>query len=72
MVRDVGVVQGRSRLRFTLKAGQRLRVSSNFFWQELEGNEAMQPHIFGLVDDTHPAAPQFLDDAVVRDGLADH
>jgi hypothetical protein len=27
--------------------------------------------VFGLVDHTHPAAAKFLDDAVVRDGLAD-
>jgi hypothetical protein len=33
---------------------------------------AMQPGVFGLVNDTHAAAAQFLDDAVVRDGLADH
>jgi hypothetical protein len=28
--------------------------------------------ILGLIDHTHAAAAQFLDDAVVRDGLADH
>ena len=28
--------------------------------------------VLGLVDHTHPAAAQLLDDAVVRDGLADH
>jgi len=29
-------------------------------------------HVFGLVDDTHPSAAKFIDDAIVRDGLADH
>ena len=33
---------------------------------------AMQPHVLGFVDHTHPAAAQLLDDAVVRDGLTDH
>jgi len=32
----------------------------------------MQRYVLGLVDDTHPPAAQLLDDAVVRDGLADH
>ena len=28
--------------------------------------------VLGLVDDTHTAAAKFLDDTIVRDGLADH
>jgi hypothetical protein len=32
----------------------------------------MQPCVLGLVDNTHTSAAQFLDDAVVGDGLADH
>ena len=32
----------------------------------------MQFHILGLVDDTHPPAPELLDNAVMRDGLDDH
>jgi hypothetical protein len=32
----------------------------------------MKPGVFSFVDHTHPAAAEFLDDAVVRDGLADH
>ena len=31
----------------------------------------MQPGILSLVDHTHPPATQPLDDAVVRNGLAD-
>ncbi len=31
----------------------------------------MESRVFGLVDHTHPAAAQLLDDAIVRDGLAD-
>jgi len=47
-------------------------VTGNVLWQELECDEAMQPRIFGLVDDTHAATAQLLDDAVVRDDLVDH
>jgi hypothetical protein len=32
---------------------------------------AKLPLILGIVDHTHPAAAQLLDDAVVRNGLAD-
>src|SRR5713226_8553860 len=32
----------------------------------------MQLYVLGLVDHTHTAAAEFLDDAVVRNGLADH
>ena len=39
---------------------------------ELEGNEAVQPRVLCFVDHTHPAAAQFFDDAIMRDGLADH
>ena len=38
---DIGMVQGRSRLGFTLEAGQGLRVSGNFVGQKLESNKAM-------------------------------
>ena len=69
---DVGVVQCRCGLGFALKTGECLRVSGNFLRQELEGDETMQPRVFSFVDDAHPAAAQLLDDAVVRDGLADH
>jgi len=54
-----------------LETGQRLGVSRNFRRQELQGDKSMQPRVLGLVDHTHPAAAQLLDDAVVRDGLAD-
>ena len=48
------------------------RVTSQFCRQELEGDEAMQPRVLSLVDDSHPAAAELLEDAVVGDGLADH
>jgi hypothetical protein len=66
------MVQSRCRLGFALKAGECLRVTGNLPRQELEGDEAMKPRVLGFVDDAHAAAAEFLDDAVVRDGLADH
>ena len=45
---DVRVVQSRCRLRFSLKAGQRLRVAGNFVGVEFQGNEAMQTRVLAL------------------------
>jgi hypothetical protein len=69
---DIRVIQRRCSLRLALEAGQCLRVTGNFFWQELEGNKTVKPVVLGLVDHAHTATTEFFDDAVVRDGLADH
>ena len=69
---DVGMVQRGRGLGFALKTSECLRVAGNFLGQELEGNEAMQPRVLSLVDHAHPAATELLDDAVMRNGLADH
>jgi len=33
---------------------------------------AAQAEVFGLINDTHPAAAEFFQNAIVRDGLANH
>jgi hypothetical protein len=38
--------------------------------QEFQCHEAMKAGVLGLVDDTHPAAAEFFNNAVMRDGLA--
>ena len=40
--------------------------------QELQSDEAAEFGVLGLVDHTHAAPAELLDDAVMRDGLADH
>ena len=40
--------------------------------RNLRATKRWRRSVLGLVDDTHPAAAELLDDAVVRDGLADH
>src|ERR1700728_30070 len=69
---DVGMVQGRSGACFAAKTFQSLRNLRDIFRQKLEGDEAPKLGVLGLVNHTHAAAAQFLDNAVVRDGLADH
>ena len=58
--------------RLSLKTFQRLMVAGEFLRQELKRNGATQLRILGLIDYPHAAAAQFLDDAVVRDGLTNH
>ena len=69
---DVGMIQRRCGPGFALEAFQGLRVLRDFVGQELQRDEAAERGVFGLVDHAHAAAAQFFDDAVVRDGLADH
>jgi hypothetical protein len=59
------------RLGFPMKPCECLRVTGNIFRRELEGDEPMQPQVLGLINDPHTPAAQLLDDAVMRDGLAD-
>jgi hypothetical protein len=69
---NIRVVQCGRGLRFALKAHECLLVTGNLLRQELEGDKAMQPRVFSLVNHTHAAAAQLLNDAVVRDRPADH
>src|SRR5215470_7987300 len=68
---NVGMVESRGGTSFATKAFQRLRVMGNIFGEELQGDEATKLGVLGFVDDTHPAASEFLDHPVVRDGLTD-
>ncbi len=69
---DVGMVQRGCSLGFSLETAEGLGIAGNFIGQKLQSYEAMQASVFGLVDDTHSTAAEFLDDAVVRDSSADH
>ncbi len=69
---DVGMIQRRGGAGFALEALERLRVGGDFGRKEFESDEASQLDVFGLVDDAHATAAEFVDDAVVGDGLANH
>jgi hypothetical protein len=69
---DIGVIEGGSGLRLALKTGQRLGVFGNLVGQKLQGDEAMKAEVLSLIDHPHPATTELLDNAVVRDRLADH
>ncbi len=69
---DIGMIQRGSGLGLALKTSQGLRVTGDLVRQEFQGHKTVQPGVFGLVNDAHAAATELLDNAVVRDGLADH
>ena len=69
---DVRVVQRGRSLGFPPETTESLCVVGEFVGKELEGNGAAELQILGLVDHTHAAAADLLDDAVVRDGSPDH
>ena len=68
---DVGMVQRGCCLCFSAETAERLRIASYIFGQKLEGYEAVQAGVLGLVDHPHTSATEFFDDAVVRDSLPD-
>ena len=69
---DVGMVESRCGLGFTLKTGKSLGVFGYFIGQEFQSHKPVQPGVLGLVDDAHATAAELLHNAIVRDDLADH
>jgi hypothetical protein len=64
------VTERRSGAGFAAKTLQRLRILGNILGKELEGDRAAEHGVLGLVNHTHAATAQLLDDPVMRDGLA--
>ena len=69
---DVRMIQCGRSLRLALEASHRLRIVGNFFRQELDGHKTVQARVLSLVDHSHPAAAQLFDNAIMRNGLANH
>ncbi len=69
---DVGMVQRGRGLRLALETGQACGSWATSSGRNFRATKRSSSRVLGLVDDTHPAAAELLDDAVVRDGLADH
>src|SRR5262249_10574980 len=68
---DVRVVQGGGGPGLAAEALQRVAVVGVPFGQELEGHVPAEPGVLGPVDHAHAAAAEALQDAVMRDDLAD-
>ena len=68
---DVGMIESRSGPGFAPEAFECLRVMRQFLGQKFQCDMTAETKIFGLVNNTHPAA-DFFQNAVVRDGLPNH
>jgi len=69
---DVRVIQGGGGTRLALKTLQRLQVLLHVFRQKLQRHFAAEAKVLGLVHHAHAAPAQFLQHAVMRNGLPDH
>jgi hypothetical protein len=69
---DVEMIESRSGAGFAPEAFECLRVIREFVRQKFQCDMTPETEIFGLVNNTHPTAADFFQNAVVRDGLANH
>src|SRR2546430_5750058 len=69
-IRDL-TVTGVQTCALPISEDTRLHRFVDLLWQELEGDEAMQPRVFRLIDHAHAAAVEPFDNTVVRDSLVD-
>src|ERR1700736_4767960 len=69
---NIRMIQGRGCSSFTLEPLKRLRIVCQFFREKLQCDVAAELQVFRLIHHTHTATAEFLEDAVMRDGLADH
>ena len=69
---NIGMIQRGGSLRFALKTSEGLCISGHFFRQEFESDKTVETNVLGFIDNTHAPTAELLDDAEVRDGLAEH
>jgi len=69
---DVRMIQRGRSLGFPLEAAEGLCIVGEFVGKEFQGDVTTELEVFRLVDHAHSPATDLAEDAVVRDGLADH
>jgi hypothetical protein len=69
---DVGMVQARCGLRFEEKALLLFPLFREMFREEFNGDGALQPGVFGFIDDAHASLAEFIENRVMRNLLSDH
>ena len=65
------MIEGGCGVTFALEATKRLRIIGEVIREKLEGNEAVEASVLGLVDHAHTTAAELLDDAVVGNCAAE-
>jgi hypothetical protein len=68
---DVRVIEGGCFLSLAAESFQSGGVVKHFGREEFQTHSPMEARVLGFVNDTHPAAPEFFEDAVMRNGLPD-
>src|SRR5208337_5282401 len=68
---DVRVVQGGGCPGLAAKPFERLGIAFDICRKELECDQAAKANVLSLIHHSHSAAADFLEDAIVRDGLTD-
>jgi hypothetical protein len=66
------MVHRRGKLRLPAKTREGALIVGQCWGKELQRHETVEASILRPVDDAHPAPAQFVENAVVRDRLADH
>ena len=69
---DVGMVQSGRGQRLASKSTEGLGIFRQLVREQFERHKTMEPRVFRLVDDTHPAAPELMEDLVMRNRLFRH
>ena len=68
---NVRMIEGGGRLGLMNKTGFFLGRAEGLGGEKLESDSTLELRVFGLVDHAHAAFPEFLEDLVMRNGLAD-
>ena len=69
---DVGMIERGGGFGFALKRSRACASWATSSGRNFSATTRSQARVFGFVNDAHAAAAEFFDDAVVRDGLANH
>ena len=69
---DVVVIERGGGAGFAAEAFERGGIFGDVVGKKFQRDEAAEREVFGFVDDSHAAAAEFFDDAVVGDCLAEH
>src|SRR3974377_525759 len=69
---DIRVIERSSSTSFAEEPFETKLGGNRFRREEFQGDVTVQRGIARGIDDTHPATAEFLDDLVMRYGLADH
>ena len=63
---NVGMIQGRRRMRFLLETTQPALITSQFRGKHLERNFALEPHVLGQINLAHASGAEHGNYFVVR------